>query len=113
MNPLDSERAQQYWYAAVTTFTIHLHLKGANRSAPITPHCKVLRSSKLSYSASLEMLFLMVSFFCWGQDFGQKPWTIGLYSPWFDFSESKKVLRKVCHFEGNEKRNLMALVSAA
>ena len=35
------------------------------------------------------------------------------YSPWFDFSESKKVLRKVCHLKGNEKRNLMALVSVA
>ena len=29
------------------------------------------------------------------------------------FSESKKVLRKVCHLIGNEKRNLMTLVSAA
>ena len=35
------------------------------------------------------------------------------YSPWFDFSESKKVLRKVYHHKGNEKRNLMALVSVA
>ena len=35
------------------------------------------------------------------------------YSPWFDFRNPKKVLRKVYHPEGNEKRNLMALVSVA
>ena len=35
------------------------------------------------------------------------------YSPWFDFVSPKKVLRKVYHSIGNEKRNLMALVSAA
>ena len=35
------------------------------------------------------------------------------YSPWFYFLESKKVLRKVYHPKGNEKRNLMALVSVA
>ena len=48
------------------------------------------------------------------------------YSSWFDFFESKsckqhglnfsspkKVLRKVCHCKGNEKRNLMAFVSVA
>ena len=33
------------------------------------------------------------------------------YSPWFDFCESKKVLRKVCHLKENEKRNLTAFVS--
>ena len=35
------------------------------------------------------------------------------YSPWFDFRSSKKVLREVYHPKGNEKRNLMALVSVA
>ena len=35
------------------------------------------------------------------------------YSPWFDFCTPKKVLRKVYHLKGNEKRNLMALVSVA
>ena len=41
---------------------------------------------------------------------GQKPWTIvhGLI-----FARLKKVLRKVCHSKGNEKINLMALVSVA
>ena len=33
------------------------------------------------------------------------------YSPWFFFPESEKVLKKVYHPKGNEKRNLMALVS--
>ena len=32
------------------------------------------------------------------------------YSPWFDSWESQTVLGKVCHFEVNEKRNLMLLV---
>ena len=35
------------------------------------------------------------------------------YSPWFDFWSPKKVFRKVYHLKGNEKRNLMALVSVA
>ena len=35
------------------------------------------------------------------------------YSPWFFFLSPKKVLRKVYHLNGNEKRNLMALVSVA
>ena len=35
------------------------------------------------------------------------------YNPWFCFSESRKVLRKVYHLNGYEKRNLMTLVSAA
>ena len=35
------------------------------------------------------------------------------YSPWFDFWDVKKVLRKVCHPIQIEKRNLMALVSVA
>ena len=43
-------------------------------------------------------------------DFGQKPWTI---VHGFVFGSPKKVVRKVCHSIVNEKRNLMALVSAA
>ena len=35
------------------------------------------------------------------------------YSPWFFSGSPKKVLRKVCHPTGNEKRNLKALVSVA
>ena len=35
------------------------------------------------------------------------------YSPWFHFVRRKKVVRKVYHSKGNEKRNLMALVSVA
>ena len=35
------------------------------------------------------------------------------YSPWFDFWSLKKVLRKACHAKGDEKRNLMELVSVA
>ena len=35
------------------------------------------------------------------------------YSPWVFFGSPKKVLRKVCHPKGNEKRNIMALVSVA
>ena len=31
------------------------------------------------------------------------------YSPWFFFCSPKKVVRKVYHRKGNEKRNLMAL----
>ena len=35
------------------------------------------------------------------------------YSPWFDFWSLQKVLSEVCHPKGNEKRNLMTLVSVA
>ena len=35
------------------------------------------------------------------------------YSPWFSFWELKKVLRKVFHLKGDEKRNLMTLVLVA
>ena len=35
------------------------------------------------------------------------------YSPWFYFCKFKKVLRKLCHFKGKEKINLMVLVSVA
>ena len=31
----------------------------------------------------------------------------------FFFGSPNKVVRKVCHLKGNEKRNLMALVSVA
>ena len=43
-------------------------------------------------------------------DFGRKPWTI---VHGFIFAGPKKVLRKVYHLNGNEKTNLMALVSVA
>ena len=43
-------------------------------------------------------------------DFGKKPWTI---THGFVFLSPKKVLRKVYHLIGSEKRNLMTLVSAA
>ena len=43
-------------------------------------------------------------------DFGRKPWTI---VHGFIFAVPKKVLRKVYHLNGNEERNLMALVSVA
>ena len=35
------------------------------------------------------------------------------YSQVFFLASPKKVLRKVCHYKVNEKRNLMALVSVA
>ena len=35
------------------------------------------------------------------------------YSQVFFLASPKKVLRKVCRYKGNEKRNLMALVSVA
>ena len=35
------------------------------------------------------------------------------YSQVFFLASPKKVLRKVCHSKGNEKRNLMMLISAA
>ena len=35
------------------------------------------------------------------------------YNPWFDFGSPENVLRKVYHLKGNEKRNLMVLVSVA
>ena len=51
--------------------------------------------------------------FCRGQNFpfsAKNPWTI---VHGFIFGSPKKVLRKVCHLNGYNKRNLMALVSAA
>ena len=35
------------------------------------------------------------------------------YNPWFDFRSPEKVVRKVYHLNGYEKRNLMTLVSVA
>ena len=35
------------------------------------------------------------------------------YNPWLDFRSTKKVLRKACQLNVQEKINLMALVSAA
>ena len=35
------------------------------------------------------------------------------YSQVFFLASPKKVLRKVCHSKGNEKRNLMTLISVA
>ena len=54
----------------------------------------------------------MVSFFAEVKfsDFGKKPWTI---THGFGFRSPEKVLRKVYHLNGYEKRNLMALVSVA
>ena len=96
----------------VMTFTIRVHLNGRQVSAPITPHWKVLRSLHLHHSAPLEMLFPMASFFDELKIFRFWPKTMD-YSPWFDFASPNKVLRKACHLIGNEKRNRMALVSAA
>ena len=54
----------------------------------------------------------MKSFFANVKIFIFRPKTMD-YSPWFDFGHPKNFLRKVYHLKGNEKRNLMALVSAA
>ena len=67
---------------------------------------------KFSHSARLEVCYCLVSFFAEVKIFNFWPKTMD-YSPWFYFWESEKCLRKVYHFVVNEKRNLMALVSAA
>ena len=54
----------------------------------------------------------MISFFAKVKIFIFRPKTMD-YNPWFDFWSPKKVLRKVDHLKGNEKRNLMALLSVA
>ena len=54
----------------------------------------------------------MVSFFADVEIFRFWPKTMD-YSPWFDFWESKKVLRKVYHTKGDEERTLTTLASAA
>ena len=54
----------------------------------------------------------MVSFFVEVKIF--KFWTKTMdYSQVFFLASPKKVLRKVYHSKGNEKRNLMTLISAA
>ena len=54
----------------------------------------------------------MVSFFAEVKFF--RFWTKTMdYNPWFFSGSPEKVLRKVYHLKGNEKRNLMALVSVA
>ena len=58
------------------------------------------------------MLFPMASFFAGVKIFRFWAKTMD-YSPWFDFWESEKVVRKVYQLKGNEKRNPMALVSVA
>ena len=86
---------------AVTTFTHH------NLLALLTGRC---------YGAEIcTLLLLLRCSFRWysflaKSNFGQKPWTIvhGLIS-----ASPKKVVRKVYHPIGNEKRNLMALISVA
>ena len=54
----------------------------------------------------------MVSFFGEVKIFRFWPKTMD-YSQVVFLASPKKVLRKVCHLKGNEKRNLMALVSVA
>ena len=54
----------------------------------------------------------MVSFLAKVKIFRFWPKTMD-YSLWFYFWGSKKNLREVYHLNGNEKRNLMALVSVA
>ena len=54
----------------------------------------------------------MASFFDVVKFFSFWPKTMD-YNPWFDFGSPKKVFREVCHLIGNDKRNLMTLVSAA
>ena len=54
----------------------------------------------------------MVSFFAEVKIFRFWPKTMD-YNPWFDFWSPKKVVRKVYHLNGYEKRNLMTLVSVA
>ena len=54
----------------------------------------------------------MESFFAEVKFFRFWPKTMD-YSQVVFFGSPKKVVRKVCHLKGNEKRNLMALVSVA
>ena len=52
-------------------------------------------------------------FFCRSQKFFRFwPKTMDC-SQWFDFRTTKKVLKNVYHLKGNEKRNLIVLVSVA
>ena len=104
----------------MTTFTISLHFEWGHAKMLITPKLQEL----LRPTFGLKPLLLgaisipkLIRFRCtvvekWSKfsDFGQKPWTIvhGFVS-----GSPKNVSRKVCHSIVNEKRNLMALVSAA
>ena len=58
------------------------------------------------------MLFPLVSLFAKVKISRFWPKTMD-YSQVFFFGESKKVLRKVYHSKGNEKRNIMTLISVA
>ena len=67
---------------------------------------------KVCQTARLEVCYRLEAFIAEVKIFRYWPKTMD-YNPWFDFWESKKSLIKVYHLKGNEKRNLMALVSAA
>ena len=66
----------------------------------------------MRHSAPREKPFPIKCFFMRIEFFIFRPKTMD-YSLWFDFWSPKKVLIKVYHLKGNEKRNLMALVSVA
>ena len=55
----------------------------------------------------------MVSFFAEVKIFRFWQKTMDYITHGLIFGCPKKVLKKVCHLKGNEKRNLMALVSVA
>ena len=67
---------------------------------------------KFCQTARLEVCYGMVSFFAKVKFFRFQPKTMD-YNPWFDFRSPKKVQRKACQLNVQEKRNLMSLVSAA
>ena len=62
------------------------------------------------HSAPLEVQYSTVpfSFFTEVKLFRFGPKTMD-YSPWFDFWESKKVFRKVCHSKGGWKETLVSV----
>ena len=55
-----------------------------------------------SVRTCFEMLFPMASFFAKVKKFWPKTMDY-MYSPWFDFWESEKVVRKVCRSKEHEK----------
>ena len=67
---------------------------------------------KFCQTARLEVCYGMVSFFAKVKFFRFRPKTMD-YNPWFDFCSPKKVLRKACQLNVQEKINRMALISAA
>ena len=73
----------------------------------------LLHSGRCYEAEICVILFLLRCPFIWYRFWPKSKFQILDYSPWLYFRESKKVLRKVCHSIVNEKRNLMALVSAA